>query len=71
MKLQEFITEAKKAKKDDTFDIWKYVVKKDGKWALISKNTGRVLRYFKGEGKPSQEWVDTALRDIEYFKHNK
>ena len=27
----------------------------DGKWALVSKKTGRPLAYYKGEGKPSDE----------------
>lgn len=41
----------------------------DGKWALVSKKTGKPLRYYKGEGKPSQEWVDQQEREIQYFKH--
>lgn len=43
----------------------------DGKWALVSKSTGKPLRYYKGEGKPSQEWVDQQEREIQYFKHQK
>lgn len=42
----------------------KYVVKKNGKWALISKNTGRVIKYYDGEGKPSEEWVDEQMKRI-------
>ena len=41
----------------------------DGKWALVSKKTGKPLRYYKGEGKPSQEWVDQQEREIQFFKH--
>ncbi len=40
-----------------------------GKWALVSKKTGKPLRYYKGEGKPSQEWVDQQEREIQFFKH--
>ena len=41
----------------------------DGRWALVSKKTGRPLRYYKGEGKPSDEWVAKQEREIQYFKH--
>lgn len=40
----------------------------DGKWALVSKKTGRPLAYYKGEGKPSDEWVASQERRIQYFK---
>lgn len=41
----------------------------DGKWALVSKKTQRPLAYYKGEGKPPQEWVEKQERRIEFFKH--
>ena len=41
----------------------------DGKWALVSKKTRRPLAYYKGEGKPSDEWVADQERRIQYFKH--
>lgn len=41
----------------------------DGKWALVSKKTGRPLAYYKGEGKPSDEWVASQERRIQYFKN--
>ena len=41
----------------------------NGRWALVSKNTQRPLAYYKGEGKPSQEWVSKQERRIQYFKH--
>ena len=43
----------------------------DGKWALVSKKTGRPLAYYKGEGKPSDDWVADQERRIQYFKHMK
>lgn len=43
----------------------------DGKWALVSKKTGRPLAYYKGEGKPSDEWVAQQERRIQYFKNMK
>jgi len=43
--------------------------KVDGKWALVSKETGKPLRYYKGEGKPSDEWVEEQEREIQFFKH--
>ncbi len=47
------------------------VLKKvDGKWALVSKkDSSKVLQYYDGEGKPSQEWVNKVERRIQYFKH--
>jgi hypothetical protein len=41
----------------------------DGRWALVSKKTKRPLAYYKGEGKPSDEWVADQERRIQYFKH--
>lgn len=41
----------------------------DGKWALLSKKTRRPLAYYRGEGKPTQEWVDKQERRIQAFKH--
>ena len=37
-------------------------------WALISKTTGRVLRWF-GKKKPSANVVAKAEKEIQYFKH--
>lgn len=41
----------------------------NGKWALVSKKTGRPLRYFHGPGKPSAEWVSKQERSVQYWKH--
>jgi hypothetical protein len=41
----------------------------NGKWALVSKKTLRPLAYYKGEGKPSEEWVRKQEARIQYFKH--
>lgn len=40
-----------------------------GKWALVSKKTQRPLAYYKGSGKPSDEWVQKQEKRIQYFKH--
>lgn len=45
--------------------------KVNGRWALVSKNTGRVLRYYKRKGKPSDSWVSKTEKQIQYFKHLK
>lgn len=50
-------------------DITETLQQVDGKWALVSKKTGRPLAYYKGEGKPSDEWVADQERRIQYFKH--
>lgn len=79
MKLQDILNEwvesakpiMEDKKDNDLTDdeiLKKYVVKKNGKWALISKNNGRVLRYFKGEGKPDVDWVDKVLKQIHSFE---
>ncbi len=39
-----------------------------GKWALVSKKTQRPLAYYKGSGKPSDEWVAKQERRIQFFK---
>lgn len=42
----------------------------NGKWALVSKsNPSKVLQYYKGEGKPSDNWVSGVEHRIQYFKH--
>jgi len=41
----------------------------DGKWALVSKKTGKPLAYYDGEGKPSDEWIAKQERRVQYFKH--
>ena len=42
----------------------------DGKWALVSKkDPSKVLQYYKGEGKPSDEWVSGVERRVQFFKH--
>lgn len=46
----------------------KYVKQVNGKWALVSRHTGRPLKYF--ESKPSRQEAGEALRHVEYFKHS-
>lgn len=41
----------------------------DGRWALVSKKTGKPLAYYDGEGKPSDEWVSAQERRVQMFKH--
>lgn len=43
----------------------------DGRWVLVSKKTQRPLAYYKGDGKPSDEWVAKQERRIQYFKEEK
>jgi len=40
----------------------------DGRWALVSKKTQRPLAYYRGEGKPSDEWVQKQEARIQFFK---
>lgn len=41
----------------------------NGRWALVSRKTQRPLAYYKGDGKPSDEWVAKQERRIQAFKH--
>jgi len=42
----------------------------ESKWALVSKDDpSKVLQYYDGEGKPSDEWVKKVERRVQYFKH--
>lgn len=43
----------------------------DGRWALVSRKTQRPLAYYKGEGKPSDEWVKKQEARIQFFKEEK
>lgn len=40
----------------------------NGKWALVSKSTGKPLQYYKGSGRPSKEWVSKVERRVHAFK---
>jgi hypothetical protein len=50
-------------------DLFEYLRKIHKRWAIVSKREGRPLVYFKGEGKPSKEWVKKQERRINYFKN--
>jgi len=43
--------------------------KVDGKWAIVSKSTEKVLAYYDGEGKPSEEWIKKQEKRIQFYKH--
>jgi uncharacterized protein with LGFP repeats len=45
------------------------LIQKDGKWVFISRKTRRPLAYYRGEGKPSEEWVRKQEQRVQYFKH--
>lgn len=50
-------------------DVTETLEKVDGRWALVSKKTGKPLAYYDGEGKPSDEWVAKQERRVQFFKH--
>jgi hypothetical protein len=41
-----------------------------GKWALVSKTTGRPLQYYHGSGHPSKEWVSKVERRVHSFSED-
>ena len=43
------------------------VKKVDGRWALVSRKSEKVLAYYNGEGEPSDDWVRKQERRIQYF----
>ena len=45
------------------------LIQKDGKWVFVSRKTRRPLAYYRGEGKPSEEWVAKQERRVQFFKH--
>jgi hypothetical protein len=45
------------------------LVQKNGKWAFVSRKTRRPLAYYRGEGKPSEDWVRKQEQRVQYFKH--
>jgi hypothetical protein len=45
------------------------LIQKNGQWVLVSRKTRRPLAYYKGEGRPSAEWVKKQESRIQYFKH--
>ena len=45
------------------------LVQKNGQWAFVSRKTRRPLAYYRGEGKPSEEWVRKQEQRVQYFKH--
>jgi hypothetical protein len=52
-------------------NLLEYLRKIHRRWAIVSKRGGKPMVYFKGEGKPSPEWVERQERRINYFKHKK
>jgi len=44
-----------------------YVKKVNGKWALVSKTTGKPLQYYHGNGYPSKEWISKVERRVHSF----
>lgn len=45
------------------------LIQKDGRWVFVSRKTRRPLAYYRGEGKPSAEWVRKQEARVQYFKH--
>jgi hypothetical protein len=52
-------------------NLLEYLRKIHKRWAIVSKREGRPLVYFKGDGKPSKDWVEKQERRINYFKRKK
>ena len=61
-------TEAKKVEPEEKESVCEELKQIDGKWALVSKtNPDKVLQWYKGEGKPSDEWVKSVEDRVKKF----
>lgn len=59
---------AKRKAGDQSLDEMLKQVK--GKWALVSRqDPKKVLQYYRGHGKPSEDWVNKVERRVQAFKH--
>ena len=56
---------------EEAANLLEYLRKIHKRWAIVSKREGRPLVYFKGDGRPSKEWVEKQERRINHFKHKK
>jgi hypothetical protein len=56
---------------EEAANLLEYLRKIHKRWAIVSKREGRPLVYFKGDGKPSKDWVEKQERRINYFKRKK
>jgi hypothetical protein len=54
-------------------ELYEYLKKVHGKWALVSKNNPKkVLQYYRGgDDKPSDEWVNKVERRVHSFESKK
>lgn len=52
---------------DEESQLNEYVKKVNGKWALVSKTTGKPLQYYHGSGYPSKEWISKVERRVHSF----
>jgi hypothetical protein len=67
IKFKSFV-ELKECVDGSSEELDEHLKRVGGKWALVSKTTGKPLVYYKGEGKPSDEWKAEQERRIQYFK---
>lgn len=42
----------------------------NGKWAILSEKTHRPLAYYKGEGKPTKQWVALQEEKLRGYRPN-
>lgn len=67
----EFKDEKSANKEPEVFEsnILENLKEVDGKWGLFSrKDPNKVLQWYKGEGKPSEEWVNKVEQRIHMFE---
>jgi hypothetical protein len=70
-KLKQISDSEEYNEEEEAANLLEYLRKIHKRWAIVSKREGRPLVYFKGDGKPSKDWVEKQERRINYFKHKK
>ena len=71
LKLKQVADGKEYNEEEEASNLLEYLRKIHKRWAIVSKREGRPLVYFKGDGRPSKEWVEKQERRINHLKHKK
>lgn len=71
LKLKQVADGREYNEEEEASNLLEYLRKIHKRWAIVSKREGRPLVYFKGDGRPSKEWVEKQERRINHLKHKK
>ena len=71
LKLKQVADGREYNEEEEASNLLEYLRKIHKRWAIVSKREGRPLVYFKGDGRPSKEWVEKQERRINHLKRKK